>query len=526
VAALALAAPVALGLATATVPATANVPLSIAIDGNHFVNGAGQTVRLLGVDQPGTEYACYYGYDPGESVADAAAIAAWHANAVRIPLNEDCWLGINNEPQAPITTADYQQAIKDYVADLNADGIYAILDLHWSAPGTVVADGQRPMPDDHSAAFWTSVANTFLNNHAVVFDAFNEPYSPAADGYTNYPVSWSCWQNGGCTVPDAADGTTPDPSKTYKAVGMQALVSAIRATGATQPIMLGGLAYANDLSGWLANEPADTLNAPQLAASFHNYEGEACDDAPCWNNLIAPVAAKVPVVTGEFDEDTCPATTPDGFDDSFMDWADANGVSYLAWGWWVLSPLPDCSNYYVISDAAGTPAAPNGTALYDHLAALAQQTTTTTTTRTTAPPPPPTTTTATTATTTTTTMTTPPTGGSQALRHEIQASLGALLKFERSRSLSDLLRGRAVVLRFHAPAAGLLNVRLWKPATRRTRTIVVATAAMTFRRAGTSAVKLRLTKAGRRLLEHDRRVSLHVQTSFAQRGGPTETESS
>jgi hypothetical protein len=123
-------------------------------------------------------------------------------------------------------------------------------------------------------------------------------------------------------------------------------------------------------------------------------------------------------------------------------------------------------------------------------------------------------------------MTTPPTGGSQALRHEIQASLGALLKFERSRSLSDLLRGRAVVLRFHAPAAGLLNVRLWKPATRRTRTIVVATAAMTFRRAGTSAVKLRLTKAGRRLLEHDRRVSLHVQTSFAQRGGPTETESS
>jgi len=54
----------------------------------------------------------------------------------------------------------------------------------------------------------------------------------------------------------------------------------------------------------------------------------------------------------------------------------------------------------------------------------------------------------------------------------------------------------------------------------------VATAATTFRRAGTSAVKLRLTEAGRRLLEHDRRVSLHVQASFAQRGGPTETESS
>ena len=34
------------------------------------------------------------------------------------------------------------------------------------------------MPDDHSVAFWTSVATAFAGNHAVVFDAFNEPYSP------------------------------------------------------------------------------------------------------------------------------------------------------------------------------------------------------------------------------------------------------------------------------------------------------------------------------------------------------------
>jgi hypothetical protein len=40
-------------------PGTAHtaVALSIAISGNHFVNGAGQTVRLLGVDREGTEYA-------------------------------------------------------------------------------------------------------------------------------------------------------------------------------------------------------------------------------------------------------------------------------------------------------------------------------------------------------------------------------------------------------------------------------------------------------------------------------------
>jgi endoglucanase len=348
--------------------------LSIAIAGNHFVNGSGQTVRLLGVDHAGTEYACEQGWgysngvdSPADAAADAAAIAAWHANAVRIPLNEDCWLGINGEP-AYGSQSGYQQTVESYVAALNADGIYAILDLHWSAPDAVVADGQRPMPDDHSAAFWTSVASTFKSNPAVVFDAFNEPYSPAADGYTNYPVSWNCWENGGCSLPTTADGTTPG-SSTYTAVGMQQLVTAIRNTGATQPIMLGGLAYSNDLTGWLANEPHDPDD--QLAASVHIYEGNACGDTSCWGSQVASVAAQVPVVIGEFGQNptsSC-AATDDQFDNTLMNWADQSGVSYLAWGWYD-GASPDCSDYW-LDDASGNPVAPNGTALQAHLATLA-----------------------------------------------------------------------------------------------------------------------------------------------------------
>ena len=165
----------------------ASVPLSISIAGNHFVDGAGQTIRLLGVNLTSSEYGCVdgFGYDDGHfDDADAAAIASWGANAVRIPLNEDCWLGINGQPNSnrgrPATDgAGYQQEIENYVADLNAHGIYAILDLHWTAPGNQVALEQQPMPDmDHSPAFWTSVASTFKNNPAVVFDLFNEPYDP------------------------------------------------------------------------------------------------------------------------------------------------------------------------------------------------------------------------------------------------------------------------------------------------------------------------------------------------------------
>jgi endoglucanase len=369
----------------------ATVPLSIAVRGNHFVNGSGQTVRLLGVNHASFEYACEqgWGYNDGHmNAADATAIASWHATAVRVPLNEDCWLGINGQPNSsdganpPLTMAGYRRAVEHYVSALNAAGLYVILDLHWTAPGTKVADGQRPMPDDHSGAFWTSVASTFKGNPAVVFDAFNEAYSPAAINDPGYPVTWDCWRNGtanhGCLLPASNAGEPPDNHTLYSPVGMQYLVDRIRTTGATQPIMLGGLTFANDLSQWLANEPSDPDH--QLAASYHGYQGEPCGTQSCWDSTIAPVAARVPVVTGEFGENdfdnaTCATRTPSTFDTDYMNWADQHGVSYLAWGWEPLSQqeISDqgCRAYYLTSDISGTPAAPNGTALHDHLAALA-----------------------------------------------------------------------------------------------------------------------------------------------------------
>jgi Cellulase (glycosyl hydrolase family 5) len=338
-------------------------PLSISVVGNHFVNGAGQTIRLLGVNREGTEYACTPSRDPNtatgysvgpEDASDAAAIASWHVNAVRIPINEDCWLGINGLPIPDQgTAASYRQMIEDFVSALNADGIYAILDLQWNAPGSYPADGLRTMPDDHSPAFWTSVATTFLNNPAVLFDAFNEPHS----------VSWACWRDGGCTVPALKDGTTgADPSQTYTAVGMQSIVNAIRATGARQPILLAGLSHGNDLSGWLANMPTDPDG--QLAASFHVYQPNSCSTTSCWDSTVAPVAAVVPMTTLEFSEQDC----SESWDNSLMNWDDAHGIGYLGWGWFILTP--HCQSLYLITDWNGTPASPNGTALHDHLAAL------------------------------------------------------------------------------------------------------------------------------------------------------------
>jgi endoglucanase len=385
----------------------AKVPLSISIVGNHFVNGSGHTIRLLGVNHTSSEYGCVdgFGYDDGHfDNADAAAIASWGANAVRIPLNEDCWLGINGQPNSsegadpPLTQSGYQHEIKNYVADLNAHGIYAILDLHWTAPGTQVALEQQPMPDqDHSPAFWSSVASTFKNDRAVVFDLFNEPYDPTDpksgdDQQSSDKVSWNCWEtgtkkgpNGGGPCSTAAYDENNTKTTTYRVAGLQTLLNAVRKSGAKQPVLSGGLDFANDLGDsdhgrkWMDHAPNDPLN--QEAASFHNYMGKQCDNATCWKHTIAPVAAHVPVVTGEFDEDNfderkCGNKTPSTFDARYMNWADSAGVSYLAWGWIVESPserdADRCSAFYLIDNYTNyRPSKPNGTAVHHHLRALA-----------------------------------------------------------------------------------------------------------------------------------------------------------
>ena len=392
-------------IAVATPGSATTVPLRISIKGKHFVNGAGHVVRLLGVNHTSAEYGCVdgFGYDDGHFTgADAAAIASWKATAVRVPLNEDCWLGINGQPNSsegadpPLTRDGYRHEIVNYVAALNRHGLYAILDLHWNAPGTQVALEQQPMPDwDHSRAFWTSVATTFKANHAVVFDLYNEPFDPTDprsgdDQDPNDKVTWNCWETGTKNGPDGGDpcftaayDENGQKTSTYRVAGLQSLLDAIRATGARQPVMAGGLDYANDLgdrdhgSAWMNHAPDDPLN--QEAASFHNYMGKACDHLTCWNGVLAPIATHVPVVTGEFAEDNflqrkcnAPRST---FDARYMAWADSKGVSYLAWGWIVESQAEKdadgCSAFYLIENYSHyTPAQPNGVALRDHLRAL------------------------------------------------------------------------------------------------------------------------------------------------------------
>lgn len=326
---------------TTTAPPPPSSSLAVRIQGNRLVDQSGKVVRLLGVNRSGTEYACAEGWGIFDGPSDSTsvtAMAGWHTNAVRVPLNETCWLGINGVNPA-YSGVNYRSAIANYVKTLHNAGLVAVLDLHWSAPGTGVALKNRFMPNvDHSPDFWRSVATYFKNDPAVVFDLFNEPRD----------VDWACWRNGCTTVYG------------WRAAGMQSLVDAVRSTGATQPVLVPGLNYANDLSQWLTYRPTDSAN--QLGAEFHVYNDNYCNTVSCWESTVAPVAASVPVVTGESGQGDCAR----GFVDSYMSWADAKGISYLGWSW---NPF-DCSGQpALISSYDGTPT-PYGVGLRDHLAAL------------------------------------------------------------------------------------------------------------------------------------------------------------
>ncbi|GAB2870060.1 cellulase family glycosylhydrolase [Actinoallomurus bryophytorum] len=333
-------------------------PPALHVSGNHLVDADGATVRLRGANRSGGEFMCVQGYGVWDGPVDDASIeamAAWKITAVRIPLNEECWLGLSNiDPR--YGGAAYQSEVKGYVSRLEAHGITPIVEMHWNhgaytGPSSGCADVhatcQKPMPDaEYAPSFWTGVATAFKGDDAVVLDLFNEPYPERATG--SETSGWTCWRDGGTCAGIA-----------YQVAGFQSLVDAVRATGADNVILVGGLAYSNDLTQWLEYAPADPEH--NLAAFAHLYNFNTCSSTSCFDAQLAPVARQVPLTLSEIGENDC----GHGFIDTVMNWADAHGVGYLGWTWntWDCSSGPS-----LISDYDGT-ATPFGAGLRDHLSA-------------------------------------------------------------------------------------------------------------------------------------------------------------
>ena len=413
-------------------------------DADKFVDGTGKIIQLAGVNRSGTEFACANqdvnaftmgvngvdrGTDPTYAKVTMQALLTWdkhqpavttgpHAiNTVRIPLNEDCWLGINHTPLG-ISGAPYRQFIQDMVDQATAQKMYVVLDLHWGEMGTGFNLGQNVAPnEDHSIEFWNQVSKKFgtqMGYTNVAFDLFNEPaigcYNNAllpnklatdpvinngcpADVAADYIKSddwaWTLARDGtkgtGFTYkyiqgfchpnPPNGDGacwgdfTYYDnrPNQTIKVAGTQELLDAIRANGAHNVVMVealgGGSGYIDEMGKYL---PVDSYSPSQVAVSFHTYGGFNIADAGGADFILnKTVNGHWPVFLGEFGSSDCPYTNHT-YTNNTIDYALNNHYGFTAWAW---EDNQKCYNTLVLNNDTGDPS-PFGIDIRSRLQAL------------------------------------------------------------------------------------------------------------------------------------------------------------
>lgn len=361
--------------------------LKISVSGNHLVDAGGGVIQLRGVNVSGLEFVAVQGQNPGNpwggATGDATpnweAMKRWKINAVRIPLNEASWLGYKCADAAgkirdPDPGHNYVQTVNRTVHEATAAGLYVILELHWSAPGKFCPFAQNPMADqDNTVTFWKQVAGQFKSYSNLMFELFNEPYfwwiAPDAN-------AWEVWRNGG-TLANYVTGDSGSYVRAYewKSVGMQQLLDTVRATGATNVVIIGAPSWSQDLSRWVEYHPMDELG--QIAAAWHAYPNSAVvGDSKAAEPKFGEIAyrwtqsvldAGFPVLITEFGDHNAAGTKDAPFVSHLLPWADQHGASYLGWTW---DKWQEVDNV-LISSASGTPSPGYGEYVHQHLLCVA-----------------------------------------------------------------------------------------------------------------------------------------------------------
>ena len=213
------------------------------VEGNRLVNAAGKHVWLQGVNVPSMGWSV-----KGENTTTSfqVAIEEWGASIIRLPLHSKFWFG----DSASDGGIGYRQRVDNLINEANGRGCYVLVDLHEYEKATA-----------NHAAFWHSCATRYANRPGVLFDLLNEPHD----------TTWEVWHD-----------------------GMQMLVDAVRATGAKNVVVCGGLDWGYDLSGVLKGYAlSDTLgNGIMYSAHVYPWKGN-------WQGKFLDIAAQHPVLIGE-----------------------------------------------------------------------------------------------------------------------------------------------------------------------------------------------------------------------------------
>jgi TolB protein len=264
----------------------ADAPSPLKVDGTKVVNAKGERVRLRGVNVASMEWT-----SNGEGhILDTVkvAISDWKVNHVRLPLAQDRWFG--KAPEQKDEGVSYRDLVKKIVDECSSKGCYIILDLHWSDAGEWGKQiAQHNMPDRNSVEFWKEVATAYKNYPAVIFDLYNEPHN----------VSWDVWRNGGEITEKANRGI---PGKTFLSVGMQELLDVVRDTGAKNVVIVGGLDWSYDMSGFLKEYKLPDPKGNGVIYANHAYPFKG-DNVEKWITKMEVATKEIPVIVSEFGSD-------------------------------------------------------------------------------------------------------------------------------------------------------------------------------------------------------------------------------
>ncbi|HBC88977.1 MAG TPA: hypothetical protein DCZ94_18705 [Lentisphaeria bacterium] len=254
--------------------ATAKSVEELKVDGNRLKTAGGSEKWLQGVCVDSLEWSA-----SGDNVLQSISIAIdlWKSNCIRLPMKDSFWFG--REDGQKDGGEAYRKLIDSAIETCAKRGAYLVLDLHRFGSSR----------QEH-VEFWKDAATRYKDNPAVLFELFNEPHG----------ISWDMWRNGGDlkdpnkknTDVNAAENT--EKQEGTRSPGMQALVDAIRATGAKNIIIAGGLDWGYDLSGIMNGSALDDKGGNGIMYSSHVYPWKSD-----WAGKTLIAAEKYPLFIGE-----------------------------------------------------------------------------------------------------------------------------------------------------------------------------------------------------------------------------------
>jgi endoglucanase len=298
-------------------------PLLLHVAGTNILNSRGELVLLRGVNAASMEFT-----SNGEGrilKTVGVAIHDWRANIIRLPLSQDRWFG--RTPAQRDGGTSYRSLVRQIVELCETNKCHILLDLHWSDCGEWGANiGQHSMPDSNSVAFWKSVGPIYANNPAVLFDLYNEPHD----------VSWDVWQRGGWITDTPGNRSFSGTPKSYEAIGMQTMLDTVRATGAKNIVVAGGLDWAYDFSGILDGRQLSDPHGNGVIYANHCYDIKG-DNVDAWVAKMENASARFPVIVSEFGGRAGPSRV-DPADDWLLHVLQALNSHRWSWIAWDLHP--------------------------------------------------------------------------------------------------------------------------------------------------------------------------------------------